>query len=417
VKNNTSNIDYKEKYKEAQAEITKLKAEISNLKSKSTEKPILFTNGFVLNETVKLFADLLPFVVSILDSKANYIYVNKFGLNLFGYTNKDIQNGLNLQQLLVDKGEISILSEKFKNAGENDNMSDGRDIYLKKQDGSTLYGLIYSSIIINSKGERNMLGFVINHEKYRKVNKNYIEVEEELRHLNATKDKFFSIVAHDLKNPFNAIIGFSELIINNIEEYSKYQIESFVNVINKSSEKGYILLENLLEWSRSQSGKLKINKENFEISELIKENIDLISEKAEQKGVKLLFDNNNKYLINADKNMINTVVRNLLSNALKFTKEGGKISIKTKIIQNLKQKGKNCFMVEVSDTGVGVENDDINKIFDIEYGISKKGTNSEKGTGLGLVLCKDFIEKNNGKIWAESELNKGSSFFFTLPLN
>jgi len=416
VKNNISNIKYKEKYTEAQAEIEKLKAEIVALKSRDIENSVLFSDSFNFNKTLTTFADILPFSIAILDENANYTYVNKYGLEFFGYTNEDIKNGLNLAQLVVNKNELQKYTERLKTATLVDEMTEGREFFLVKKNGDKFFGLLYSKILTDTNNKQFLLSVVINHEKYRQVNKEYIRAEEELRQLNATKDKFFSIVAHDLKNPFNAIIGFSELIVNNIDEYTKEQIESFVNVINNSSQKGYVLLENLLEWSRSQSGKTKIKPENFEITELVYENYDLIKEKASQKDIKIEMDCKNKHSIYADKNMINTVIRNLLSNALKFTNKNGKITIKTETIENLKQKDKNCLKVEIADTGIGIKTEDIDKIFDIEYSISTKGTNSEKGTGLGLVLCKDFIEKNDGRIWAVSELEKGSSFIFTLPL-
>ena len=415
MKNNTLNTNYKEKYTKAQAEIEELKSEIALLKNKSAEKPVFSSDSF--NSTVKVFADMLPFTIAILDRKANYVYVNKYGLEFFGYTNNDIKKGLNLTQLVVDKEEIKLFKERLKNAEVYNELTDGREIFLSRKNGKKFFGLVYTKIITDINNSQFLLSVTINHEKYRKVNEDYIKAEEELRQLNATKDKFFSIVAHDLKNPFNAIIGFSELIVNNIDEYTKEQIETFVNVINTSSQKGHLLLENLLEWSRSQSGKTVIKPEKFEITELIYENFDLIKEKASQKDIKIEINCKDKHSIYADKNMINTVIRNLLSNALKFTKENGKIVIETKTIKNLKQKDKSCLKIEIADTGIGIKPEDINKVFDIEYSISTKGTNSEKGTGLGLVLCKDFIEKNNGKIWAESEIEKGSSFFFTLPLN
>jgi len=262
-----------------------------------------------------------------------------------------------------------------------------------------------------------MLGILIDHSKYRKVDDDYIVAEENLRQLNAAKDKFFSIIAHDLKNPFNAIIGFSDLILSNINNYTKDQIESFVNVINKSSNKGFLLLENLLEWSISQSGKKEIKREKFEINELIKENIELISEKANLRRVNLVYTTPEKLFANADRNMINTVIRNLLSNALKFTKMDGEISVKTEIMNGKFTKGIKYLKIEITDTGVGIENENIIKLFKLEESFSTKGTSNETGTGLGLVLCKDFVEKNGGEIWASSELGKGSCFSFTLPLN
>ena len=356
-------------------------------------------------------------MITILDINANYIYVNKFGLDFFGYNNLEIKQGLNLSQIFSNKEDILKFSSRFENPGEKDEISSGAEYFLQKKDGSSFYGLVYTIVLNNLNGEKAMLGILIDHSKYRKVDDDYIVAEENLRQLNAAKDKFSSIIAHDLKNPFNAIIGFSDLILSNINNYTKDQIESFVNVINKSSNKGFLLLENLLEWSISQSGKKEIKREKFEINELIKENIELISEKANLRRVNLVYTTPEKLFANADRNMINTVIRNLLSNALKFTKMDGEISVKTEIMNGKFTKGIKYLKIEITDTGVGIENENIIKLFKLEESFSTKGTSNETGTGLGLVLCKDFVEKNGGEIWASSELGKGSCFSFTLPLN
>jgi two-component system sensor histidine kinase/response regulator len=230
----------------------------------------------------------------------------------------------------------------------------------------------------------------------------------ELKELNATKDKFFSIIAHDLKNPFNTLLGFSELLITNINEYDKNRIGEFIKIIFQTSKNAYMLLENLLEWSRSQTGRLEMAPSDIEIAELVDDNIDLVYNNASNKKLELNNRVDKKVKAYADSNMTNTIIRNLLSNAIKYTATGGKIDITSKTVNNYVE-------VTVSDTGVGIKEENISKLFRIDENFSTKGTNDESGTGLGLILCKEFVKKNGGDIWVTSALGKGSNFTFKLP--
>jgi two-component system sensor histidine kinase/response regulator len=208
----------------------------------------------------------------------------------------------------------------------------------------------------------------------------------ELKELNATKDKFFSIIAHDLKNPFNTLLGFSELLITNINEYDKNRIGEFINIIFQTSKNAYMLLENLLEWSRSQTGRLEMTPSYIEIADLVDDNIDLVYNNASNKKLELNNRVDKKVKAYADSNMTNTIIRNLLSNAIKYTATGGKIEITSKTENNYVE-------VTVSDTGVGIKEENIGKLFRIDENFSTKGTNDETGTGLGLILCKEFVKK------------------------
>ncbi|MGM0497418.1 MAG: ATP-binding protein, partial [Bacteroidota bacterium] len=231
---------------------------------------------------------------------------------------------------------------------------------------------------------------------------------KELEELNATKDKFFSIIAHDLKNPFNTVIGLSELLLYRYDSYDEEKIKEFIGQINKFSSNAYNLLDNLLQWARSQTGRIKVNKSQINICKLVDENFFLLQDKADEKNIQLLNEVDGSLICWADKNMINTVIRNLISNALKFTQEKGRIKI---VSEN---KDDNQVKISVIDNGIGIDKEEIPKLFKITTHFSKEGTNSETGTGLGLILCHEFIEKNDGQIWVESEKDKGSSFNFTL---
>jgi signal transduction histidine kinase len=231
---------------------------------------------------------------------------------------------------------------------------------------------------------------------------------EELHELNATKDKFFSIIAHDLKSPFNSIMGFSELLIEQIKENDYAGIEKYAQIILDSSERAVELLMNLMEWSRSQTGRMEFNPEYFELVDFIDEVSDLFDDIAGQKSIIIKKDLPHNAPVFADKAMISTVFRNLISNAIKFTKPGGEIFI------SINQK-QNEITVSVKDSGIGIPAGRIDNLFRIDENYSTPGTNNEKGTGLGLILCKEFIEKHGGRIWVESEPDKGSTFSFSLP--
>ncbi len=238
------------------------------------------------------------------------------------------------------------------------------------------------------------------------------KVEErthQLEELNRTKDKFFSIIAHDLKNPFNTLLGFTELMRINFERYSMEQIKNYIDILYETADSGYALLKNLLEWSRSQTGSLKRTPEVIDIVDITKDVIQLLEMSASKKQINIINNLSNHITAYADLNMIHTTIRNLLSNAIKYTNTGGAIEI------NSEESG-NMVTISVKDNGIGIPSENINKLFRIDINLSTKGTNDESGTGLGLLLCKEFIEKNGGKIWVESEPEKGSQFFFTIPL-
>jgi PAS domain S-box-containing protein len=235
------------------------------------------------------------------------------------------------------------------------------------------------------------------------------ESENRLRTLNATKDKFFSIIAHDLKSPFNAILGFSNLLVNQVKENDYEDVEKYAEIIQQSSLRAIELLMNLMEWSRSQTGRMEFNPEFIEMDKLIRDIIDLLIDSANQKSINVHLNISPNIPVVADKAMISTVLRNLVSNAIKFTRQGGEIVVSA-------EQRQDGLMVYVKDNGVGIEKTDIAKLFRIDEIYSKPGTQREKGTGLGLILCKDFIEKHNGKIWLESEVGKGSTFYFSIPI-
>jgi PAS domain S-box-containing protein len=234
------------------------------------------------------------------------------------------------------------------------------------------------------------------------------ESEARLLELNATKDKFFSIIAHDLKSPFNSILGFSSLLTRQLKEGDHAAIERYASIIQNSSQQALDLLINLLEWSRSQTGRMLFNPESIDIVDLINQSTELLNASALQKSITIYSEMPVNLPGFADKAMISTILRNLISNAIKFTNTGGKIVIST-------EQRPNELVISVLDSGVGMNNESIGKLFRIEENYSTLGTQKEKGTGLGLLLCKEFVDKHGGRIGVESESGKGSKFFFSIP--
>jgi len=231
---------------------------------------------------------------------------------------------------------------------------------------------------------------------------------QELRELNATKDKFFSIIAHDLKNPFNTLMGFSELMLMNMAAFKKEQIQEYINIIFTTSKNTYSLLENLLDWSHSQTGRIQMDPGYINLSRIVEENVSLMGSIAEKKGVMLVNNVDNKCTAYADENMIKTVVRNLISNAIKFTPKGGEVTVSY-------SRDKDKMIISVTDTGVGIKPENLEKLFRIDVNFTLKGTDDEEGTGLGLILCKEFITRNKGEISVKSTFGKGSEFSFGIP--
>jgi len=223
------------------------------------------------------------------------------------------------------------------------------------------------------------------------------------------KNQFFSIIAHDLRGPLGASLGLSEMLSESVNEYSREEIQEMTEMIYQSNKNSYKLLENLLDWSQVQTGMIEFNPKKLALNTLIKENVELNKNAALHKNISLSFDSNELIEVEADKNMIDTIVRNLLTNAIKFTDKHGEIKVKMK---KYPQKAE----VSIIDSGIGIPNNIKEKLFKINGKVTQRGTENEMGTGLGLLLCGEFIRKHQGEIWVESEIGKGSTFKFSLPL-
>ena len=234
--------------------------------------------------------------------------------------------------------------------------------------------------------------------------------EADLKQLNATKDKFFSVIAHDLKGPFSSLLGLTEIMAEDTEEMTAEELKRMSSGIYNASQQVYALTENLLEWSRAQLDMLNIKRELFDFNELVNENARLFKNSLVEKKITLNQELCDVKMVNTDKDMVDFALRNLLNNAIKFTNEDGQISISSKV-------EKDFLKVEVADTGVGIAESDIDKLFKIESTFTTSGTKQEKGTGLGLILVREFVEKIGGAIFVKSKVNHGTTFTFTIPLS
>lgn len=235
-----------------------------------------------------------------------------------------------------------------------------------------------------------------------------LKIAEDLRQINDTKDKFVSIIAHDVKTPIVALIGYAEILAEDIEELQKSEIKEFASSIVEISKQTIGLLTNLLEWSRLQTGRMEFHPVQMNAFNTAENSISLLASNAEQKNIKIINKLDKDTYIYADENMMQSVFNNLLTNAIKFTNRNGEINITSDKCEDMI-----CFSVK--DNGVGMDAKQKTLLFEMNKSFTTPGTTNEKGSGLGMILCKDFIEKHGGKIWVESSVGNGSEFFFTVP--
>ena len=261
---------------------------------------------------------------------------------------------------------------------------------VKYADG-TLHNIIFHKAnIINEKNEFcGIVGIMLDITEYKNAEQALKENQKRLIELNATKDKLFSIIAHDLRTPFSSILGFSELLLEDAKDFDELETEEYLELINTTAKSTLVLLDNLLNWAKSQSGQIIYKPKKYILSSIIEETIKNSNSTAKIKNISINQIQTDEIAVNADENMMKTVLRNLISNAIKFTKPGGSITVSA--IQKHKY-----VEISVSDNGVGIKNETLKKLFDISENTTTKGTEKENGSGLGLILCKEFVEKHKG---------------------
>ncbi len=304
-----------------------------------------------------------------------------------------------IQLLRKDNAISDLENQKYRN-------------FLKFSFALSIIFILFSILFFrNSQAKKKTNKMLSDSNKlFEDANKRLLDSEKNLKELNATKDKFFSIIAHDLKNPFSAVMGFSEALHKNFSDFTEEEKRQYIGIIYESSVNLYKLLENLLQWSRSQLGTMPINPEFAPIQPIISEEIENFSAQATKKSIKIssLVDSN--IIAFSDKNLVALITRNLIGNAIKFTSENGKITIYATEKENFVE-------ISISDSGVGLTKQEISNLFLLDSSFTTRGTDNETGSGLGLIICKELIEKSGGQIEIKSEKGIGSTFTFTLPKN
>ena len=354
-----------------------------------------------------------PISIELYDKDGFLLEVNQSCIDLFGLRNGNDIIGFNLfanphlsEQEIFDikagksiKYEIAYDFELIKN---------------QKLYETTKEGIIYLECFINPTFNQNneTTGYIV-HITEITERKNAQELlakqAKELQEVNATKDKFMSIIAHDLKSPFNAILGFSDLMLRNFDQLDQETFITGLKTIESASTHAYKLLENLLVWSQNQTGKSQFNPEKLNLKDQVIESLKMVESAATYKKIKISTSINKDIHVFADKNMLDSILRNLISNAIKFSFKGGKIKISA-------TKQKTEIQISVSDQGIGISPERLSVIFKIDKHTNTSGTENELGTGLGLILCKDFIAQHSGNIWIESTPHVGTLASISLPL-
>jgi len=395
------------KIKDAERQILYQKEEIEQ-KSKQLE----FINREL--EKLSIVASETDNAIIIMDPKGNIEWINEGFTRMYGYT---------LDQLITERDRNIIGASTSLNIKDliqvwfGDKKPINYESLNTTKSGKKVWAQTTLTPITDTKGKIKMLVAIDTDITQLKQAEEEIEKQrDELQIANATKDKFFSIIAHDLRGPFSNFVSLIRIIIESFDQFEKEQLKNYIREIQNSAQSTYNLLENLLDWSRSQKGDIKFNPVKVDVNQVIIENIELLHNIAEKKKITIKYEPVNDVFALVDQEMLKTVIRNLISNAIKFTYQEGEIEVNV-------GEGRIYHLISVKDNGMGIKKDDLNKLFRIDIHHTTTGTKKEKGTGLGLILCKEFVERNGGKIWVESEVGNlqdgksgGTKFEFTIPI-
>jgi len=340
--------------------------------------------------------------IFITNQTGNYQYSNKAATDMLGYSSGEIK--LKTFADISPPDKIAEYFEIFKQVliGGNKILT---EIELLKKDGK----YISTDLNVVLLPDGTVYGSCRDISDRKNAELALRESEKQLIKLNSDKDIFISILGHDLKSPFSTLLGLSEALIDDLNNLNNSEINEHLNHIYKTARNTYNLLENLLNWTRTQSGKIPFSQQIYSFNEIFRKTLELLKQGPDAKGIAIRVTSHPDVNVFADIDMLNTVLRNLVSNAIKFTNREGVINISA--VQTTYDT-----TISVTDNGVGIAPDNLLKLFDISKVLSTSGTEAESGTGLGLLLCKEFVERHGGKIWVESEPGKGSTFSFKLPL-
>jgi len=363
--------------------------------------------------------DSLPQLVCLLDDQQRIIRANRT-VERWGLANVSEVKGMKFADLLhVNRpGAANYLKLLLNQAWEQ--IAQGHAVEYEFED-RILHRYLHIQIRPTaSQSDKILSSFaaIVIHDvtKQKQLEKALQKANEELAKLNADKDKFFSILAHDLRGPFTPLLGNAELLVTMAEKLSPKEVKAFGESIHQSGRRIFELLENLLTWAMMQMGRMVYEPQFFDLQDIVEKNSGLLTEMAQRKQITLttvLMEGADVY---ADANMINTVIRNLMTNALKFTPVGGQVTVTCQMRVDEFTHIAEFLEVSVVDTGVGISAEDMTKLLRLDVHHSTTGTAKEKGTGLGLIMCKEMVERNFGNIWLESVLGQGTRVKFTLPL-
>jgi len=364
-------------------------------------------------ERLSLVASKTENTVIIMDGNANFEWANdafekKYKMNLDSFRE---EHGNNLRENSSHPNISAILNQVYITRKPYTYNSK----YIDKS-GKELWNQTNIFPIIDAEDEvinlilidSDITDLKVAEEQIKKQSEEIESQARELQKTNATKDRLFSIIAHDLKNPFHSILGFTEILQQQYDDITAEKQQEFLDMIHASTQSAYELLENLLDWARTQTRKVNMKPARLQLSELANEVISLQSLQASVKNIQLVNEIDKETEVYADKNMINTVVRNIVGNAIKYTREGGRVSLSA-------TRKKSNVEVVITDNGIGIPESQRKTLFDLERMNSNAGTSGETGTGLGLIVCHEFMKLNHGHIRVESESGKGSTFILTLP--
>ncbi|MEN8119940.1 MAG: PAS domain-containing sensor histidine kinase [Bacteroidota bacterium] len=383
---------------------------------KESEKQLTLANKNLLDErNIFMIGNVVVFKWQNLEGWP-VEYVSQNVTNVFGYTPDDFINVRVKFSDLIHNEDVERVSKEVERAVDNNlDYFDHKEYRIINKSGDVVWLYDFTTILRNKKNETtHFYGYVKNVTDRKKAEEALKESEIKLRESNKTKDKFFSIIGHDLRSPFNTMLGFSSLLVDNFDKYDVQKQKKFLSILNKDIQNTYNLLENLLLWSRSELGIIDFVPEKENLYLLLAETLNLLNRSALDKSITLINKVSEGVYVKADKNMLLTILRNLISNAIKFTAKKGQIAIKARLVAD--ENKQNIVEISVKDSGIGITKEKQGKLFKISEDILTKGTEDEAGIGLGLVLCKEFVEKQGGKIWVESDEGKGSEFVFNLPV-
>lgn len=337
-------------------------------------------------------------------------YVSPTFMKNLGYTKTDFKE-LSLEQIMqfIHPDDRERITKTIAKAYEDKKNEFRQQYRILKKDGSYIWVEDLANVEYDEKSKpfRSIVRTrnISEQKEAELIIKNQ---NRELQTLNSEKDKFFNIIAHDLKSPFNTILGFSSLLAKNVDRYDSEKISTIAEALNRTAQNTFKLTENLLEWARAQRGKTKFEPKTNNINTLVNETIHLHEKQAADKNITLITRLDDEYVFEFDNNMIMAVLRNLISNAIKFTKEGGQVETSLSADSEF-------ISLRISDTGIGMDDKTLARIFSLGESESRPGTHGEKGTGFGLLICKEFVEKHRGRIHAESKPGEGSTFIVELP--